>query len=189
MFAGLILAAALMADAPPQAAGANGPPAPVVNRAEPVKTAESDCSPTSPDPGSREVVVCVQKSEGFRIDPDVLAARKAKKEAMRGRLKTPQERMKDTSCTVVGPAGCVFDQPGINLLAAAATLAQMGDRLAKGQEIGSMFVTDPQLDEYGYYKQAKKDREAEAASRAAKAHAAEIQAQIAAAKAKAQSTP
>jgi hypothetical protein len=61
--------------------------------------------------------------------------------------------------------------PGINLIAAAATAAEMAERLSKGQEIGSMFVTDPQPSEYQLYKEAKAKREAEEAEKAAKAKA------------------
>ena len=99
----------------------------------------------------------------------MLAARRAKKQGLAGRLKPPS-KMPDTSCTVVGPAGCIA-APGINLLAAAATAAEMAERLAKGQEIGSMFVTDPQPTEYQLYKEAKARREAEEAEKAAKAKA------------------
>ena len=62
----------------------------------------------------------------------------------------------------------------INLLAAAATLAEMGERLSKGEEIGSMFVTDPHPSEYQLYLEAKHDREAAEAEKAkvAKAKAA-----------------
>jgi hypothetical protein len=46
----------------------------------------------------------------------------------------------------------------------------MAARLSKGQEIGSMFVTDPQPTEYQLYVEAKKRREAkEAEEEAAKA--------------------
>ena len=72
---------------------------------------------------------------------------------------------------MVGPAGCVFDAPGINLLAAAATVGKISERLAKGQEIGSIFVTDPQLTEYQYYQLAKAKREASQAAAEAKAKA------------------
>jgi hypothetical protein len=80
---------------------------------------------------------------------------------------------KDRSCAVVGPAGCTFDPPGINLLAAAATIGEIADRLSKGKEIGSIFVTEPQMTEYQYYQAATKEREAkEAAAKAKKAAAA-----------------
>lgn len=151
--------------------GAASPPAPAA-----AKEATTGCSPQAPDPNSREVVVCVQKQHGFRIDPDVMAAKKARRQALAGRLKTPQEKLKDNSCTVVGAAGCVFDQPGINLLAAAATIAEISKRLEKGQEIGSIFVTDPQMSEYQYYQAAKKEREAKEAEKAVKEYAARAKA-------------
>ena len=145
--------------------------------------AKAECSPRVPDPNSREIIVCAPKPEGYRIDPDVMAAKKAKRQALAGRPKPP-ENFKDHSCKVVGPAPCM-DAAGINLLAAAATAAEMAKRLSTGQEIGSMFVTDqyqlndlfagitdPQTTEYQYYKQAKKEREAkEAAKKAAEAKA------------------
>jgi hypothetical protein len=66
-----------------------------------------------------------------------------------------------------------MDQPMINLIGAALTAAEMAARLSRGQEIGSMFVTDPQPNEYQLYQQAKAERQAEEASKAAKAKANE----------------
>ena len=60
--------------------------------------------------------------------------------------------------------------PTINLLAAAAR-SPNGQRLAKGQEIGSMFKTEPTPSEYQLYREAKKEREAKEAEAAAKAKA------------------
>lgn len=152
-------------------AHAYGPAAPPEPKAGApvVKAAEAQCPPPSTGPETREIVVCAPKPQGYRIDPDVLAAKKAKRQAQAGRPKPPNN-MKDHSCTVVGPAPCM-DAPMINMIAAAATLAQMADRLSKGQEIGSMFVTDPQESEYQYYVEAKKAREAKEAAAAAKAKA------------------
>ena len=45
--------------------------------------------------------------------------------------------------------------PYINLLAAAATAAEMAKRLAEGKEIGSMFQTTPEPTEYQLYLEAK----------------------------------
>lgn len=163
MIAVLFVAAAVLG----QAADPSAP-----STAQQAKPAEKGCSPSAPDPNSREIVVCALKPQGYRIDPDVLSAKKAKKRAEAGRPTSPQ-MPKDRSCAVVGPAGCVFDPPGINLLAAAATLGEISDRLSKGQEIGSIFVTEPQMTEYQYYQAAKKEREAkEAAAKAKKAAAA-----------------
>ena len=156
-------------------ASAYGPEAPTVARVAPAATAASAterlCAPNSTDAESRVIVVCAPKPQGYRIDPDVLAAHKAKREMMAGRPHNPHETFKDNSCKVVGPAPCM-DAPMINLLAAAATAAEMADRLSKGQEIGSMFVTDPQPSEYQLYLEAKKEREAKEAAKAAKAKAA-----------------
>jgi hypothetical protein len=149
------------------AQAAAGPPAPPAEGKPAVKAAD-DCSAQRPST-DREIVICAPKPNGYRIDPDVLAARRAKKQALAGRPKPPS-KMPDTSCKVVGPAGCI-EAPGINLLAAAATAAEMADRLAKGQEIGSMFVTDPQPTEYELYKEAKAEREAREAEKVAKAKA------------------
>src|SRR5206468_7110786 len=89
--------------------------------------------------------------------------------------------MKDNSCTVVGEAPCRGVFTGINLLAAAATLATMADRLSKGQEIGSMFITDPHPSEYQLYLEAKREREAEQAQKAKAAAAKTTQQQVKAA--------
>jgi hypothetical protein len=174
MFAALALAAALSGQAGGGAAEASpapvyGPAAPAPPKAAaPVKRAE--CPPTPAEPNAQEIVVCAQRPQGYRIDPDVLAAKKAKRQALAGRAKPP-ENLKDHSCRVVGSAPCM-DAPMINVLAAAATLGKMADRISKGQEIGSLFVTDPQLSEYQYYQLAKKEREAKEAAAAAKAKAA-----------------
>jgi hypothetical protein len=156
--AAAVIAAILLAAAAPGQASASAP------------GAASACVPPLPKLGSQEVVVCATRPQEYRINPDVLAAKKAKKEALAGRPKPP-ETLKDNSCKVVGPAPCM-DAPMISLLGAAATAAEMAGRVAKGQEVGSMFVTDPQLTEYQYYQLAKKQREEKEADAAAKAAAA-----------------
>ena len=151
MIAGLILAAALFGEQQADAPG--GAPT------------QAECSPKAPS--SREIIVCAPKPDGYRIDPDVMAAKKAKRQALAGRPKPP-ENFKDHSCKVVGAAPCM-DAPAVNLLAAAATAAEMAKRLSRGQEIGSMFVTDPQMTEYQYFQQARKEREAREAEKKAAA--------------------
>ena len=59
--------------------------------------------------------------------------------------------------------------PTIDFLAVALTAAQMAERLSKGQEVGSMFETDPHPSEYQFYKEAKKAREEKEADSAAAA--------------------
>jgi hypothetical protein len=155
MSIGFILAAAAVAQAAD--APAYGPEAPAPPRtAASAPAPRKDCSPDTPDPNSDTIVVCVVKPDGYRIDPDVLSARKAKRHADQGRPLNRSEKLADNSCAV-GPHACI--DTGVNLLAVALTAAQMADRLSKGQEIGSMFRTDPQMSEYEYYQLAKAERE------------------------------
>jgi hypothetical protein len=163
MPAGLLLAAALLG----QTAETSAPAPASAPPASTASTGRRECTPTVPDPNTREIVVCAIKPEGYRIDPDVL---KARREARNHTHPQRPNDFADHSCRVVGPAPCI-DAPMINLLAAAATLAEISDRLSKGQEIGSIFVTDPQPTEYQLYLDAKKEREAAEAEKAAKARA------------------
>lgn len=135
----------------------------------------------TPDPvcQSREeqgqIVICAPRPQGYRLNPDVMEAKREKRSG--GPPKPPEYRTKDNSCQVVGPMGCF--NAGVNLLAAAATAAEMAKRVAEGKEIGSMFVTDPHPDEYHLYLMAKARREAREAEEAA---AAKAKAKAAAAK-------
>ena len=147
---GLSVVLAMLAQAAP-AAATQAPP----------KSPERECSPSNPLGEHGEIIVCAIKPEGYRIDPDVLAAKKAKKKAMAGRARPP-ESFKQNDCATIGPMGC-RGAPTIDLLAATLTAAEMAARIAKGQEVGSMFVTDPEFSEYDYYKQAKHEREAKRA--------------------------
>ena len=190
MIAALLVAEAMSGQAAadtPQAvpvqhtAPSYGPPAPP--RPKPVAAPKptADRCPRAPDPNSKDIVVCAPKIEGYRIDPDILAARKAHRDAMAGRPRGP-ERLPDRSCAVVGPAGCMGAGAGVNLMAVAAVVTEIGQRLAKGQKVGDIFVTEPQMSEYQYYLAAKKAREAKEAEAAAKAAKAAAQAAAAAAK-------
>ncbi|MEO8547701.1 MAG: hypothetical protein ABI422_04970 [Sphingomicrobium sp.] len=204
MFAGLLVAIALLAEAaapasaaptavPPPATStpttkgpAYGPPdppkppkppepKPPVNPADEQAKASDRCTPVAPTADTREIVVCAQKPQGYRLNPDVLEAKREMRSG--GRPKRP-DRMKDNSCATVGPAGCM-DAPMINLIGAALTAAEMAARLSKGQEIGSMFITDPQPTEYQLYKEAKQRREAkEAEAKAAAAAKAKAAPQV-----------
>jgi hypothetical protein len=139
-------------------AAAQGPAAPAAATpaTPPVRHAQEGCafSPESVEKG--EIVVCAQRPQSYRLDPDVMAAKKAKRD---GGPPPGPERFVNQDCKTIGPMGC-RGQAGINLLAAGITLAKMADRLSKGQEIGSMFITDPHPSEYQLYQAAKAAREA-----------------------------
>jgi hypothetical protein len=146
----------------PEAAVAPKPPAP------PANPEQRECTNTSKDPNSPEIVICAPRPQGYRLNPDVLEAKREMRSG--GPPKSQQQRMQLSNNCAVGPAGCQY--AGINLLAAAVTAATMAGRLAKGQEIGSMFQTDPHPDEYHLYLAAKARREAKEAEAKAKAVAA-----------------
>jgi hypothetical protein len=176
MPAALPLALLMLADG-----AAYGPAAPAPKKPAAKVVAEDGCADAQSSGNSREIVICAQRPNGYRIDPDLMEARKEKREANAGRLKTPGEKARISSCGV-GPQPC--GTPGINILAAALTAVEMAKRVAQGKEIGSMFLTTPEPTEYQLYVQAKHRREqreaeakAEALARAAQAKAAAATAQ------------
>ena len=125
--------------------------------------------PTGPD----AIVICAERPRGYRINPDILEARREMKSGGAPRPNNPTLR---PDCATVGPMPCTT--AGISLIGVALTAAEMAARLSQGKEIGSMFKTDPHPSEYQLYEMAKARREAEeaaagAARAKAKAEAAE----------------
>ena len=151
-----------------QAVGATAPPPTPTAAAPPAKSPEESCKEAMAKTDAREIVICAQKPQGYRLNPDVI---KAKREARSGGRPTRPGPggFKDNPRCVVGPEGC--PSYGINLIGAALTAGEMASRLAKGQEIGSMFVTDPHPSEYQLYQEFKREREAKEAEKKAKAAA------------------
>ena len=161
---GLPVALLLAAQAPAAEPAAQAPPAAA-------NVAPGDaCDRAAPDRDPREIVVCAERPQGYRIDPDILTAKKMKRSGARPTRPGPGGTPRDTTACVVGPQGC--PSAGINMLAAAMTAAEMARRLLKGEEIGSMFVTDPTPSEYQLYLAAKREREAREAAKAARARKA-----------------
>lgn len=146
------------------------PPKPVGGR---LKAADR-CLAARVSAAPGDILVCGQRPE-YRIDPDIMAAKRAVRSG--GPPKRP-ERMTDNSCASVGPMGC-GPSAGINLIAAALTAAEMAKRLSKGQEIGSMFRTDPRPTEYQLYVEAKRLREAKEAETVVAAKVKAIKAEAA----------
>lgn len=156
MLTGFPLALTLLAQAPAAAPVAATTPAPAATPAAP-----RECGPEKGD--SERIVICGQRPQGYRIDPDILEAKRETKRAGRPRRQATEGPPPD--CRTVGPAPCMTG--GVNIIGAALTAAEMAKRLASGQEIGSMFVTDPQPSEYQLYQMAKARREAAEAEKAA----------------------
>ena len=167
-----LTALALFAQAATVPVGPAVPPTPK----KPPATRVPTCDDTQPaDPNSSQIVICAQRTEGYRLNPDVLEARREMRSG--GKPNRPGPDLKPYRDCSVGPMGC-GPQAGINLMAAALTAAEMAKRVSEGKEIGSMFVTDPHPTEYQLYQAAKARREAveeekkaEAAAAAAKAKA------------------
>lgn len=170
------LAALLLAQAAP-AAAATAPAASTVPPAKtsaPASSGANLCGEAASD--SREIVICTERPQGYRIDPNVLEARREMKNG--GRPVRPGGGP-PPDCATVGPQPCT--QAGVNLIGAALAAAEMAKRAAEGKEIGSMFLTDPHPSEYQLYRMSKARREAEEADK----KAASVKARAEAAKAKA----
>lgn len=141
-----------------------GPVAPAAPK-KPSPQASDTCAKASETGDERTIVVCAQRPNGYRLNPDVM---EAKREMRRGDGPPPRPGVHiQPDCRTVGPAGCF--NAGINLVAAAITAVTMVERALKGQNVGQMFITDPHPDEYHLYLEAKhrrEQREAEAAAAA-----------------------
>jgi hypothetical protein len=172
---GLNLALVLLAQAstasPPAEGGlAYGPVAAVPSKPAAASSdqGQRECAPQNNDPNSNAIVVCAVKPDGYRLPPDIVEARRLKKEGVTIRPRNPHETFADHSCARVGPMGC-RGAPTLDMLAVAATAAEISKRMAKGQEIGSVFETEKSSTDYQYYQMAKKEREEKEAAAAAKA--------------------
>lgn len=155
-----------------QAATYGAPTPPATPPAAPTATPERDCMAQNKDPNAKQIVICAPKPLGYRLPPDIVEARRLKKQGDAGRPHSPHETYADHSCATVGPMGC-RGTPTVNMIAVAMVAAKMADRLAKGQEVGSMFETTPSSSEYQLYLEAKQRREEkEAQAAAAKVKAA-----------------
>jgi hypothetical protein len=131
-------------------------------------TTADSCAALKANADPKIIVVCAQRPQGYRLNPDVMEAKREIRSAGRPTRPGPGAYHDTTRC-VVGPEGC--QSYGINLIGAALTAAEMAKRLSEGKEIGSMFQTDPHPSEYQLYLEAKHRREAKEAEAAAKAKA------------------
>lgn len=124
----------------------------------------------STDPA--EIIVCGERSQDYRLNPDVMAAKKAKRHGRGAAPKSP-ENFKHNDCATVGPMGC-RGGPVIDVVSAALVAAQMAAKAVQGENVGKMFVTDPHPSEYQLYliaKHVREEREAEEAAEKVRAAA------------------
>jgi hypothetical protein len=171
MYAGLPVALLIFAQAATAAQPADqvyGPAAAAAKPATPAPANERECAAQPKQPDGNEIVVCAVKPEGYRLPPDIVEARRLKKQGDTVRPHNPHETYADHSCATVGPMGC-RGVPTVNLLAVAALAAKISERLSNGEEIGSIFETTPSSSEYQLFQEAKRRREAKEAQAAAAA--------------------
>jgi hypothetical protein len=170
MFVGVPVAIVLLAQsvnaAPPAASAPAARGAAAPGKAS-VASPREDCSPTSPAADQRSIVICAQRPNGYRLNPDVMEAKREKRKGGGGPPGRPSIAVQ-TPCSV-GPMPC--QSAGINVIGAAITAVTMVERAAKGENVGDMFVTDPHPSEYQLYQMAKKRREAHEAEIKAEAQA------------------
>jgi hypothetical protein len=128
------------------------------------RPAASNAVPSCPQPSpdSQTIVICTERPQGYRLDPDVMEARREMKSHSRP-VRPGGKVIPD--CTNVGPAPCTM--AGVDLIGVALTAAEMAKRAASGEDVGTMFVTDPHPTEYQLYLMAKARREAEEEQKAA----------------------
>ncbi len=156
-----------------------GPEAPASKpmKAVSAPTAVAGCEAGQRTSNPNEIVICAPKIEGYRLNPDVMEARREIRSGGRPTRPGPSgARPRDCA---VGPWGC-GPQAGINLVGAALTAATMAKKALAGENVGQMFVTDPHPSEYQLYLAAKarrEAREAETAAAAAQARAKKDEAQ------------
>jgi hypothetical protein len=178
MLSGLLLLAEVAAQSP-----AAAPPAPPETEAEAPATAGGDeeCNDATQQGGdTRTIVVCAQRPQGYRLNPDVMAAKRIKRTG-RGAAPKPHENFKQDSCGTVGPMGC-RGQGVIDIPSAAIAAVQMVAKAVQGENVGKMFQTDKNLSEYELYQLAKAEREAREEEEAAAKARAEFKAKDAAKK-------
>jgi hypothetical protein len=184
MFAGPTIALALLAQAATPASQTAqpvyGPVAATPPKPPSTPKPERQCVNQNKDPNGNEIVVCAVKPDGYRLPPDIVEARRLKRQGISGRPRNPHETFADRSCARVGPAPCTMG-PAIDMFALAAVAGEISQRLAKGQEIGSIFQTEKAKGDYQYFLEAKKEREAKEAEAQAKAAKAKALAAAAAA--------
>jgi hypothetical protein len=162
----LMLAPAAVDAAPVAKPAAYGPTVPVAPRKAVPRSPTASCASARAAAAATDVIVCAPP--GFRIDPDVMAAHQAKRRG--SRPTNPHESFKDHNCGTIGPMGCRGGAT-INVVQAAATAITMVQKAVKGENVGKMFVTDPQPSEYQLYLEARAAREAQEADAAARAKA------------------
>ena len=152
-----------------------GPPATAPVR-RPAKSAQQGCRPGDP----REVVVCAQRQDKYRLDSDVLDAGREAERVNRS-ISAPVP-VAQASCSAL-PSGCGTGLEGLDLLNVAIVVGKTVVTAAKGEDWTKVLKTGGP-DEYELYLAAKQQRLAREDEQATAEAVAKVKAEVAEAKAK-----
>ena len=100
-----------------------GPPAPAPPPPKSAAATRAADSCQNRQEKQGDIVICAERSSGYRLNPDLM---EAKRELKIQKLKRP-ENFARNDCATVGPMGC-RGGPTINLIAAAAASASFASR-------------------------------------------------------------
>lgn len=112
---------------------------------------------------AKNIVVCAQRKQGYRLDPGVMDA--TRQVETNSRSATSAVPAAQAMCSAQ-PTGCGTSLDSLDLANVAVVVGMMGVRAAKGEDWTKAFKTGGP-DEYQLYRQAKQRREAQDAERAA----------------------
>lgn len=141
-----------------QAAMSNSPTAPAASQVQNESTGA-----VCPSHDARNIVVCGQRQQPYRLDPSVMdAGREAESNSRSATSATPSAQ---AVCSV-SPTGCTKDLRSLDLANVAIVVGTTAVRAAKGDDWTKVFRRGGP-DEYQLYQQAKRRRGAEAEERAA----------------------
>lgn len=124
--------------------------------------------PTEPSDGAcpshdaRNIVVCGQRRQPYRLDPSVMEA--GREAESNGRSATSAMPSAQAACSA-SPMGCTKDLRSLDLANVAVVIGTTVVRAAKGDDWAKVFRTGGP-DQYQLYQQARRRREAEAEERA-----------------------
>jgi hypothetical protein len=129
--------------------------------------AAATAGPTSADQTCRslhprDIVVCGQRPQGYRLDRAVTDANRQAEHDKRSTSGAPPPAQ---SACAQQPMGCPGGLGSLDLANVALVLGTAGVRAARGQDWARAFKTGP--DEYRLYQQAKRRADADDAARAA----------------------
>jgi hypothetical protein len=127
----------------------------------PQMRAEADAACRSED--TRNILVCGQRQQPYRLDPSVMEA--GEKVKNNSRSATSAVPAAQAACSS-SPMGCTKDLGSLDLANVAIVVGTAAVRAAKGEDWAKVFRPGGP-DEYQLYQQAKLRREAEAEERAA----------------------